>query len=206
MSSQTVMIIDEHPIYRYGLRHLIDSDAYFTVAAECCNCSEALDIADKLQPDIILTDINIYGTKTFETIRLLRKRCLKSYLLVLSFSALKTDIYNAIDAGAQGYLLKNSELDMLMNSMRKAAAGHHVFSEKVYQYLVNRHKINDPLSSLTRRECEILHEMAAGLKNREISQLLFISAETVKVHIRNLLKKLNVRSRLEASLIYMRAK
>ncbi|EMI5489107.1 response regulator [Providencia stuartii] len=206
MSPQTVMIIDEHPLFRYGLRHLMGSDELFVIAAESGNASDALNIADKLQPDMILIDTNLYGTKTFETIRLLRKRCIKSYLLVLSFSSTKTDIYNAIDAGAQGYLLKNSELDMLINSMRKAAEGHHVFSEKVYQCLINRHQTYDPLSSLTRRESEILHEMATGLKNKEISKLLFISEETVKVHIRNMLKKLNVRSRLEASLIYMRSK
>ncbi|MEX6425736.1 LuxR C-terminal-related transcriptional regulator [Providencia manganoxydans] len=206
MSPQTVMIIDEHPLFRYGLRHLMGSDELFVIAAESGNASDALNIADKLQPDMILIDTNLYDTKTFETIRLLRKRCIKSYLLVLSFSSTKTDIYNAIDAGAQGYLLKNSELDMLINSMRKAAEGHHVFSEKVYQCLINRHQTYDPLSSLTRRESEILHEMATGLKNKEISKLLFISEETVKVHIRNMLKKLNVRSRLEASLIYMRSK
>lgn len=206
MSPKTVMIIDEHPIFRYGLRHLMGSDEHFVIAAESCNTSDALNIADKLQPDMILIDTCLYGTKTFETIRLLRKRCIKSYLLVLTFSSTKTDIYNSIDAGAQGYLLKNSEIDMLMNSMRKAAEGHHVFSEKVYQCLINRHQTHDPLSSLTRRECEILHEMATGLKNKEISKLLFISEETVKVHIRNMLKKLNVRSRLEASLIYMRSK
>lgn len=206
MSIHTVMIIDEHPIYRYGLRQLMSLDEHFVVAAESCNCSEALHIADELQPDMILIDTHLYGVKTFETIRLLRKHCTKTYLLVLSLSTVKTDIYSAVDAGAQGYLLKNSELDMLMNSMHKAANGHHVFSEKVYQSLNNRHLNQDPLSTLTRREFEILQEMSTGLKNKEISKLLFISEETVKVHIRNLLRKLQVRSRLEASIIYMTLK
>ncbi len=203
MSVYSIMIIDEHPIYRYGLRHFINVDEQFEVTAECCNCSEAVYIANELQPNIIMIDTNIHGEKTFETMRLLRKRCIQSYLLVFSLSIAKTDIYDAVDAGAQGYLLKNSELDMLMNSVRRAAEGHHVFSEKVYQRLLNRHQNYDPLTSLTRREKEVLHKMATGLKNKEISKLLFISEETVKVHIRNLLKKLNVRSRLEASLIYM---
>ncbi|EKT63617.1 LuxR C-terminal-related transcriptional regulator [Providencia burhodogranariea] len=206
MPTYTVMIIDEHPIYRYGLRQLMSADKHFVVTAESCDCSEALHFADELQPDIIIIDTHIYGAKTFETIRLLRKHCTKTYLLVLSLSSSKTDIYSATDAGAQGYLLKNSDLDMLMNSIHKAAAGHHVFSEKVYTCLINRHQTPDPLSLLTRREFEILQEMATGLKNKEISRLLFISEETVKVHIRNLLKKLHVRSRLEASLIYMHSK
>ncbi|EKT56310.1 LuxR C-terminal-related transcriptional regulator [Providencia sneebia] len=206
MSMHSVMIIDEQPIYRYGLRQLITQDAHFEVTAESCHCSEALHIANELQPNLIVIDTHIRGIKTFETIRSLRKRCSQSYLLVLSLSAIITDIYGAMDAGAHGYLLKSSDLDMLMNSVKKASEGHHVFSEKVYQCLLNRHKNQDPLSSLTRREQEILHKMSMGLKNKEISKLLFISEETVKVHIRNLLKKLNVRSRLQASLIYMEAK
>ncbi|MGF7408462.1 LuxR C-terminal-related transcriptional regulator [Providencia alcalifaciens] len=206
MSNHTVMIIDEHPIFRFGLSHLLESKAEFKITAEVSNSKEALNIATTKQPNMILIDTILQDNKTFETIRLLRKHCINSYLLVLSFSTMKTDIYAAIDAGAQGYLLKNSELDMLLNSLKKAMEGHHVFSEKVYQHLITRHQTKDPLSTLTRRECEILHEMAAGLKNKEISQLLFISEETVKVHIRNVLKKLRVRSRLEASLIYMRSK
>ncbi|HHR6206572.1 TPA: LuxR C-terminal-related transcriptional regulator [Providencia alcalifaciens] len=206
MSNHTVMIIDEHPIFRFGLSHLLTSKAELEISAEVTNSKEALNIATTKQPNMILIDTILQGNKTFETIRLLRKHCINSYLLVLSFSTMKTDIYSAIDAGAQGYLLKNSELDMLLNSIKKAMEGHHVFSEKVYQHLITRHQTKDPLFTLTRRECEILHEMAAGLKNKEISQLLFISEETVKVHIRNVLKKLRVRSRLEASLIYMRSK
>ncbi|GAB1439282.1 response regulator [Providencia sp.] len=206
MSNFKVMIIDEHPIIRFGLRQLMNTDEHFVIAAECCSCAEALSLATHLQPDIIMIDTHIDGNKTFETIRSLRKHCTSSYLLVLSASAIKTDVYNAIDAGAQGYLLKSSELDMLFYSIKKASTGQHVFSEKIYRHLITRHQSNDPLSTLTRRECEILQEMAIGLKNREISKLLFISEETVKVHIRNILKKLRVRSRLEASLIYMRSK
>ncbi|MFW2168199.1 response regulator, partial [Enterobacter cloacae complex sp.6722794] len=103
--------------------------------AEVSNSKEALNIATTKQPNMILIDTILQGNKTFETIRLLRKHCINSYLLVLSFSTMKTDIYAAIDAGAQGYLLKNSELDMLLNSLKKAMEGHHVFSEKVYQHL-----------------------------------------------------------------------
>ncbi|AWS51828.1 MULTISPECIES: LuxR C-terminal-related transcriptional regulator [Providencia] len=206
MSKYTVMIIDDHPIIRLGLRQLINTDTHFIITAECACCYEALSMAKQLKPNLIIIDTNIQGIKTFETIRLLRKHCNDSYLLVLSASTIKTDIYGAIDAGAQGYLLKNSELDMLFYSMKKASKGQLVFSEKIYQHLISRHHYSDPLSALTKRESEILHEMAVGLKNREISNLLFISEETVKVHIRNILKKLRVRSRLEASLIYMRSR
>ena len=156
--------------------------------------------------NVSLMDINIPGMRGVETIRQLRKHGVRSYVLILSLSVNRNDIYSAIDAGANGYLLKSSELDMLMNSIRKAAQGHTVFSEKVYQFLINRHQYQDPLSTLTKREFEVLHEIADGLKNKEISRALFISEETVKVHIRNLLKKLHARSRLEASLIYLRAK
>lgn len=200
------MIIDDHPIIRLGLRQLMNTDPYFIVQAECYCCQEALDVATKLQPNLIIIDTYIKGNKTFETIRLIQRHCKSSYILVFSASTIKSDIYNAMDAGAHSYLLKNSDLDMLFYSMKKAAKGQRVFSEKIYQHLISRHQHNDPLSTLTRRELEILHEIAVGLKNREISKLLFISEETVKVHIRNILKKLHVHSRLEASLIYMRSK
>lgn len=205
MSNYSVMIIDEHPIIHFGLRQLINTEDYFTIIAECYCCNDALNIATQLQPHLIIIDTDIRGNKTFETIRSLRKYCINSYILVLSASTIKTDVYNAIDSGVQGYLLKNSELDMLFHSMKKASEGQHVFSEKIYQLLITRHQSTDPLSTLTRREGEIIHQIALGLKNREIAKLFFISEETVKVHIRNILKKLRVRSRLEASLIYMRS-
>ncbi|KLN96497.1 response regulator [Moellerella wisconsensis] len=206
MSNSSIMIIDDHPVMRHGLRQLVESEKKFIVAAETNNGSDAINIASKIQPNIIMMDINLSNMKGIEIIRQLRKYCLQTYVLILSFSANRNDIYSAMDAGANGYLLKDCELDMLMNSIRRAAQGHTVFSEKVYQFLINRHKYQDPLSFLTKREFEVLQEISSGLKNKEISKALFISEETVKVHIRNLLKKLQARSRLEASLIYLRTK
>lgn len=131
MSKYTVMIIDEHPIIRLGLRQLINTDTHFSITAECACCYEALSIARHLQPNLIIIDTNIQGIKTFETMRLLRKHCNDSYLLVLSASTIKTDIYGAIDAGAQGYLLKSSELDMLFYSMKKASRGQLVLVKNI---------------------------------------------------------------------------
>lgn len=200
------MLVDEHPLIRHSLKQLIKAADEFSVAGEVSNGVDVINIANQLKPDIIMMDINISNMYGPEVIRQIRKEGIKSYILILSFSANRIDVYNAIDAGANGYLLKNCELDMLLNSLKSAANGLHVFSNQIHQYLNNRHQYQDPLSSLTKREFEVLREIADGLKNREISKSLFISEETVKVHIRNLLKKLNVRSRLEASLVYMRAK
>lgn len=206
MSNHSIMLVDEHPLIRHSLKKLIKAADEFSVAGEVSNGVDVINIANQLKPDIIMMDINISNMYGPEVIRQIRKEGIKSYILILSFSANRIDLYNAIDAGANGYLLKNCELDMLLNSLKSAANGLPVFSNQIHQYLNNRHQYQDPLSSLTKREFEVLREIANGLKNREISKSLFISEETVKVHIRNLLKKLNVRSRLEASLVYMRAK
>ncbi|HGJ5898376.1 response regulator [Arsenophonus apicola] len=206
MSNHSIMLVDEHPLIRHSLKQLIKAAPEFTVVAEVSNGIDVINVANQLKPDIIMIDINISNMYGPEVIRQIRKEGIKSYILILSLSANRIDVYNAIDAGANGYLLKNCELDMLVNSLKSAANGLPVFSNQIHQYLNNRHQYQDSLSSLTKREFEVLREIANGLKNREISKSLFISEETVKVHIRNLLKKLNVRSRLEASLVYMRAK
>ncbi|MFS1538249.1 MAG: LuxR C-terminal-related transcriptional regulator [Candidatus Phlomobacter fragariae] len=125
-----------------------------------------------------------------EVIHQIRKKGIKSYILILSFSTNRIDVYNAIDAGANSYLLKNCELDMLLNNLKSAANGLPIFSNQITQYLNNRHQYQDPLSLLTKHEFEVLREIANGLKDREISKSLFISEEIVKVHIHNLLKNL----------------
>lgn len=206
MSNHSTMLVDEHPLIHYSLKQLIKAAHEFSVATEVINGIDVINIANQLKPDIIMMDINISNMYGPEVIRQIRKEGIKSYILILSFSAKRIDVYNAIDAGANGYLLKNFELDMLLNSLKSAANGLPVFSNQIHQNLNNLPQYQDPLSSLTKGEFEVLREIANGLKNREISKSLFISEETVKVHIRNLLKKLNVRSRLEASLVYMRDK
>ncbi|MBD2815141.1 response regulator [Xenorhabdus sp. Flor] len=204
MHNHTVMIVDNHPIIRHGLKGLIESERELIVTAETDNSEDAINIACQIKPDIILMGLEINGFSGVDTIRSLRRKGLDSYVLVLSDSANRSDVYDAIDAGANGYLLKDIELTPLLVNIKKAVNGQAVYSEKVYQYLSTRHLYVDPLSKLTKRELDVLKEISEGMTNKEIADFLFISEETVKVHTRNLLKKLKSRSRLEATIIYLK--
>ncbi|KLU16332.1 MULTISPECIES: response regulator [Xenorhabdus] len=204
MHNHSVMIVDDHPIIRHGLKGLIELERELIVTAETGNGEDAINIACQIKPDIILIDLKINGLSGIDTIKSLRRKGLDSYILVLSDSDHRSDIYDAVDAGANGYLLKDIELTSLLNNIKKAIDGHAVFSENVHQYLSTRHLYVDPLSKLTKRELDVLKEIAEGMTNKEIADFLFISEETVKVHTRNLLKKLKSRSRLEATIIYLK--
>ncbi|OCA53406.1 response regulator [Photorhabdus namnaonensis] len=203
MYNHSVMIVDDHPLIRHGLKQIVELDRALTVTAEADNGEEAINIACKLKPDVIMIDLNMNGLSGVDTIKSIRRKGINSYVLVLSVSDDRNDVYAAIDAGANGYLLKDSDLDSLLSSIRHAARGQTVFSERIYQHLANRHKHVDPLSELTKRELDVLKEVSSGMTNKEVADVLFISEETVKVHIRNLLKKLNVRSRLAATIMYL---
>lgn len=204
MPSYSIMIVDDHPVMRYGLRLLLEKDKEFVVVSESGNAKEAITTAQQLNPDLIMMDLNLQGRSGIDIIRTLRRAGLTSYVLVLSVSDARSDVYAALDAGANGYLLKECEIDMLLLSLRKAVVGHPVYSERVWQYIQLRQNYSDPLSALTKRELDVLHEVSAGMKNKQIAENLFISEETVKVHIRNILKKLQVTSRLAASLILIK--
>ncbi|EPK6348517.1 response regulator [Proteus mirabilis] len=204
MPSYSIMIVDDHPIMRYGLRLLLEQDKEFIVVSESGNAQEAITTAKQLNPDLIMMDLHLQGRSGIDIIRSLRRCDLTSYVLVLSISDSRNDVYAALDAGANGYLLKECELDMLLLSLRKAVVGRPVYSEKVWQYIQLRQNYSDPLSALTKRELDVLQEVAVGMKNKQIAENLFISEETVKVHIRNILKKLQVTSRLAASLILIK--
>ena len=204
MPSYSIMIVDDHPIMRYGLRLLLEQDKEFIVVSESGNAQEAITTAKQLNPDLIMMDLHLQGRSGIDIIRSLRRCGLTSYVLVLSISDSRNDVYAGLDAGANGYLLKECELDMLLLSLRKAVVGRPVYSEKVWQYIQLRQNYSDPLSALTKRELDVLQEVAVGMKNKQIAENLFISEETVKVHIRNILKKLQVTSRLAASLILIK--
>ncbi|MDK7223119.1 response regulator, partial [Proteus mirabilis] len=175
MPSYSIMIVDDHPIMRYGLRLLLEQDKEFIVVSESGNAQEAITTAKQLNPDLIMMDLHLQGRSGIDIIRSLRRCGLTSYVLVLSISDSRNDVYAALDAGANGYLLKECELDMLLLSLRKAVVGRPVYSEKVWQYIQLRQNYSDPLSALTKRELDVLQEVAVGMKNKQIAENLFIS-------------------------------
>ncbi len=204
--SHTIMIVDDHPLMRRGIKQLLELDSIFNVVAEANSGSEAIFEAIKHQPDIILLDLNMKGMSGLEILKALRNEGVDARVVVLTVSDTHSDVYAVIDAGADGYLLKDNEPEILLENIRQASAGENVFSNEIAQYLSSRHEQVNPLSELTERELDVLQEVARGMSNKLVALALHISEETVKVHIRNLLRKLNVRSRVAATIVYLENK
>ncbi|KIC85859.1 two-component system response regulator NarL [Pantoea agglomerans] len=202
----TLMIVDDHPLMRRGVRQLLALDPRLEVIAEASNGTEALAEARHQDPDIILLDLNMKGMSGLDTLKALRHEGISSRILVLTVSDARSDIFAMVDAGADGYLLKDSEPEVLLAHILQASRGEKVFSEGVTRYLANRQHSADPLRQLTERERDVLQEVARGLSNKEVAAILHISEETVKVHIRKLLRKLDVRSRVAATVMWLESR
>lgn len=202
----TLMIVDDHPLMRRGIRQLLALDPRLVVIAEANNGTEALAEARQQEPDVILLDMNMKGMSGLDTLKALRHEGINSRILALTVSDAQSDIFAMVDAGADGYLLKDSEPEILLGQILQASQGEKVFSESVARYLANRQHSADPLRQLTERERDVLQEVARGLSNKEIAAILHISEETVKVHIRNLLRKLDVRSRVAATVLWLESR
>ena len=202
----TVMIVDDHPLMRRGIRQLLTLEPRLEVIAEANNGTEALAEARRLAPDIILLDLNMKGMSGLDTLKALRHEGISSRILIFTVSDARSDIDAMVDASADGYLLKDSDPELLPGQILQAARGEKIFSDAVRDYLATRQHSASPFRQLTERERDVLQEVARGLSNKEIAATLHISEETVKVHIRNLLKKLDVRSRVAATVMWLESR
>lgn len=146
------------------------------------------------------------GLSGLDTLKALRTEGIDARILILTVSDAKNDIFTLIDAGADGYLLKDTEPDTLLSQIKQVTQGKVILSESIKNLLLERQHKDDPIYSLTNREMNVLALIATGLANKQIAGQLFISEETVKVHIRNLLRKLNVHSRVAATVLYFQHK
>lgn len=212
MSEKTVyqvLIVDDHPLMRRGIRQLLELDNTFSVVGEASGGAEAISLANRLAPDLILLDLNMKGLSGLDTLNALRRDGINARVVILTVSDARSDIFTLIDAGADGYLLKDSDPDVLLQEIHHCLKGEKAFSEQVREYLNNRgseRQSSDPFAILTERELDVLSEVARGLSNKQIASGLHISEETVKVHIRNLLRKLQVRSRVAATVLFLENK
>ncbi|WP_127959971.1 two-component system response regulator NarL [Serratia microhaemolytica] len=206
MNHYNIMIVDDHPLMRRGVKQLLGLDPAFHVVAEASNGSEAIALAGQTSPDVILLDLNMKGLSGLDTLKALRNEAVESRIIVLTVSDARSDVYALLDAGADGYLLKDSEPEQLLQQIRAAAEGENVISSALMEYLASRSEQHDPFSELTERELDVLQEVARGMSNKQVAIQLHISEETVKVHIRNILRKLNVPSRVAATVMYLEAK
>ena len=201
-----ILIIDDHPLMRRGIKQLIELEKNFEVVGDVGSGNEGIALALKTQPDLIILDLNMKGLSGLDTLKSLRNEDVDARIVILTVSDAKNDIFALIDAGADGYLLKDTEPDTLLGQIKQIAQGEVILSDSIKDLLLERSSSQDPIHDLTDREMDVLQLIAKGLSNKQIAAQLFISEETVKVHIRNLLRKLNVHSRVAATVLYLNTK
>ncbi|GLX07865.1 response regulator transcription factor [Microbispora sp. NBRC 16548] len=192
-----LMIVDDHPVVREGLRGMLESDPGITVVGEAASGDEAVARARELTPDVILMDLRMPGGDGVSaTTRILADRP-ESRVIVLTTYEADQDIVRAVEAGAAGYLLKDTSRADLLAAIVSAARGETVLSPSVATRLVTR--MRAPVTeTLSRRETEVLALVARGLTNAEIGKALFISETTVKTHLLRVFTKLGVSDRTAA--------
>lgn len=200
----TLLLIDDHPMLRNGLKQLIALDERLQVVAEAGNGAQGVALAQQHDPDLILLDLNMPGLNGLDTLTRLREAPLSGRVVVFSVSDEEEDVVSALQRGADGYLLKDMEPEALLKALHQAAAGQIVLSEALTPILVTWLRDARParprdITQLTRREREILQLISDGMTNKAIARKLTISESTVKVHVKYLLKKMNLKSRLEAA-------
>ncbi len=192
-----LLIADDHPVVRDGLRGIFEASGEFEVAGEAASGREAVDRAAALKPDVVLMDLRMPGMDGVAAIRRLAERGVTARVLVLTTFDTDTDVVPAIEAGATGYLLKDSPPEELLRGARAAARGEAVLSPSVATRLLGqvRAPAREPLSQ---RELDVLGLIAQGASNRDAAGRLFISEATVKTHVLHIFAKLGVNDRAAA--------
>lgn len=204
-----ILIADDHAIVRKGLRALLSTEPGIEVVGEAQNGREAIDLAQRLAPDVILMDLMMPEVDGLQATEAITSQRPTTRILVLTSFAGDDKIFPAIRAGALGYLLKDSGPDELVDAIRQVYHGesalHPSVARKLLREMAGGGARQQPVDALTEREVEILQHVAHGLSNRQISDLLTISEATVRTHVSNILAKLNLDSRTQAALYALRA-
>ena len=195
-----VVVVDDHSLFRRGLVGLLAEMTGIQVVGEAADGQEALDLVEDRKPDVVLLDVNMPGMGGVETLIALKKKKEPVAVLMLTISQQEEDLIGAIRAGANGYLLKNTEPETLRETIANVAAGKAVLDPEVTGQVFRVVRTSPVIESdlLTERETVVLRHIARGLTTAQTGAELFISENTVKTHIRHILKKLEVSNRAEA--------
>jgi DNA-binding NarL/FixJ family response regulator len=210
-----VVIVDDHALFRRGLDRVLSDEPDIEVVGEAADGVDAVARARELAPDIVIMDVRMPRASGIEAARTIRAVLPETKVIMLTVSDLEEDLYDAVRAGVNGYLLKEVAIEEVADAVRAVAAGHSLVSPSMASKLFSefnalaqraeeRHRALSP--RLTARELEVLRFVAKGLSNREIGVELYIAENTVKNHVRNILEKLQLHSRMEAVVYVMREK
>jgi DNA-binding NarL/FixJ family response regulator len=203
MNPITVLLVDDHPVVRSGIRRELDQAADIVLIGEASTGQECLQLADELHPDLVLLDMALPDLDGVEVTQRLLATDPRTRILVFSGYVEDAFIFGVLEAGAQGYLLKDEMLDLVVDGVRAAARGEIIFSDRVAQRLahgaVGEHTRRGQPVLLTERETGVLKLVATFRTNDEIAAELTISSKTVEYHLANILAKLGVNTRREAA-------
>ncbi len=203
-----ILIIDDHTLFRSGIKLVLQRDDGFEVVGEAGDGLEGIKRAKQLKPDVVLLDLHMPGTGGLEALRLLKEDVPETQVVMLTVSEDSEDLLETLRAGARGYLLKNIDTDFLLESIQRAARGESVMSPQI------AHKLADSLrvpsrenvavaevnpDKLSPREREIIVMLAHGASNKEIARVLNLSESTIKIHVQGILRKLNIAKRVQAA-------
>ncbi|WP_279307887.1 response regulator transcription factor [Mumia quercus] len=191
-----LLLVDDHPVVRDGLRGMLEAGAEFEVVGEASDGPSGVRLARSLRPDVVLMDLRMPGGGGVDAIAELAAQGVPSRVLVLTTYDTDRDIMAALDAGATGYLLKDARREDLFAAIRSAARGESVLSPAVATRVVSR--VRTRSQDLSDREAEVLTLVARGRSNREIATSLFVSEATVKTHLGHVYEKLGVKDRAAA--------
>ena len=204
----TVMITDDHSMIREGLKNLLELDGDIKVIAEAENGVECLEQLNQYSPDVLLLDINMPKMNGLEVLQNIKERHLKVKVLVLTVHNEVEYLMKAIDIGVEGYILKDSESDELKKAINAVYSGETYIQPNLIPRLnakmIEKNKYVDKIECLTNRELEVLKLLSVGMFNKEIDEDLSISERTVKNHVSNIFKKLEVTDRTQAAVFAIR--
>jgi DNA-binding NarL/FixJ family response regulator len=210
-----VLIVDDHALFRRGLMLVLESEEGIDVVGEAEDGDEAIARAEELAPDVVLMDVRMPTMSGIEATRRLAESLPTTRIIMLTVSDEEDDLYEAIKAGATGYLLKEISIEEVADAVRAVMQGQTLISPSMASKLIaefaNLSKLANQRSSvpaprLTDRELDVLRLVAQGMTNREVADQLYIAENTVKNHVRNILEKLHLHSRMEAVLYAVREK
>ncbi|MBI3285044.1 MAG: response regulator transcription factor [Burkholderiales bacterium] len=198
-----ILLVDDHTLFRSGIKLLLQRNPEFEIVGEASDGLEGVKRAKQLLPDVVLMDLNMPGLSGLEAMQLIVEDLPQTAVLMLTVSEQAEDLTTALKNGARGYLLKNIEADYLTQAIKRAAAGEPVIAEAMTAKLVMQFRSGSNAASaperekLTPRERETMICLARGESNKEIARHLDVAESTVKIHVQNILKKLNLSSRVQ---------
>lgn len=203
-----ILIIDDHSLFRSGIKLLLQRQNGFEVVGEAGNGLEGVKLAKRLSPDVVLLDLHMPGIGGVETIPLIKEEAPEAQVVMLTVSEDAEDLLDALHNGARGYLLKNIDTDYLLDSIRRANNGDSVMSVEMANRMADamrvlsdgsNKKIIMDTNKLSPRERDVIVMLAQGASNKEIARNLSLAESTVKIHVQGILRKLNLTSRVQAA-------